>query len=290
MMFLNTKLSFISVAFFAGKCNYATALIPTSTSPLLHPSRLLKPLYSDSFATRNQPCEEQSKRFASNVYSINRMSSTATSLHMSEQTKDQTDPSKEMSNAQLFNAVRSNLTDGELGSRGEIYFVLQAVLVLCILFGDVPVIGDTLKIILGPGLVLLGGSVAALGVVELGANLSPFPKPPKNSALVTDGLVFSEIRHPIYAGLIYLMVGISMWSGSAMRILLCVGLWYLLDIKSDFEEEELIKKFGSDYIEYRNKVKGKLVPTKFTDVIENAANSFVKKEEKEIVESDGDFQ
>ena len=171
----------------------------------------------------------------------------------------------------IADGIKGNIQDGELGSRGEIYFILQLLLISCILFGTVPIIGDGLMFIFGPGLALLGGSVAAIGAIELGTNLTPWPVPPKNGSLVTDGLVFSEIRHPIYAGLMFLMFGLSIWSGSAMRVLLSAALWFLLDIKSEIEEKELVERFGTEYVIYKEKVRGKFIPQRLTDTIENIA-------------------
>ncbi len=173
--------------------------------------------------------------------------------------------------SQSFSALQTNIQDGEFGSRGEIYFALQLFLVLCILFGTVPFVGDIVSFIFGPFLILLGGSTASLGVAELGSNLTPWPSPPKDGSLVTDSLVYNEVRHPMYAGLLYLMFGLSMWSGSAMRVLLCIALWYLLDYKSELEETKLIEKFGTEYILYKEKVKGKFIPRTLTDSIENLA-------------------
>ena len=181
--------------------------------------------------------------------------------------------------SEIFTALQANIEDGEVGSRGEIYFILQILLVFCILTGTIPVVGDLVELALGPGLILLGGSVATIGVVELGTNLTPWPSPPKSGSLITSGLVFNEIRHPIYAGLIIFMFGLSMWSGSAMRVLLCIVLWYLLDFKSELEEEELIRKFGVDYINYRERVQGKFLPYRLTEGIENAATMMGRNDE-----------
>jgi protein-S-isoprenylcysteine O-methyltransferase Ste14 len=191
--------------------------------------------------------------------------------------------------SEVFAALQANISSGELGSRGEIYFILQMALVLCILFGNVPVIGNALFVILGPGSVLVGGTVVTLGVIDLGTNLTPWPKPPKEGSLVTEGLVFNEIRHPIYSGLLFLMFGLSMWSGSAMRVLLCVVLRYLLDFKSDLEEDELIKTFGSDYITYRERVQGKFIPYRLTQGIHNAATMIGGNDEMEV-QDDSDLE
>ena len=177
----------------------------------------------------------------------------------------------------FFSSTLENVQDGELGSRGEAYFVLQMTLVLCILFGEIPFIGDFVSFLLGPGLLTLGASLMALGIAELGSsNLTPWPSPAKNSSLITNGLVFDEIRHPIYAGLLFSMFGVSMWSGSAMRVLLCVALSSLLDVKTDVEEVELVEKFGDDYVDYRERVKSKFIPHRLTEGVEGFFNAFTK--------------
>lgn len=181
----------------------------------------------------------------------------------------------EKSIAGIFNAIKNNLLDGEVGARGEIYFLFQLLLVFCIMFGTIPFFGDMFNVLFGPGLVLVGGSVAAAGVLQLGTNLTPWPNPPKDGSLVTNGVIFDQIRHPIYAGLLGLMLGLSIWSGSAMRVLLCVSLFYLLDFKSELEEQELIKKFGVDYIAYRDRVQGKFIPHGFSQFFQKFTNTVV---------------
>ena len=181
-----------------------------------------------------------------------------------------------------FNAVKNNFFDGEVGSRGEAYFVLQVALVLCILFGTVPFFGNLIELLFGPGLVLVGGSIAFIGALELGTNLTPWPNPPKDGNLITEGMLFDEMRHPIYAGLLALMFGLSIWSGSAMRVLLSVVLFYLLDFKSELEEEELIKKFGMDYINYSDRVPGKFVPHRLSKFFDDMITTIVQTQRNEF--------
>jgi len=45
-----------------------------------------------------------------------------------------------------------------------------------------------------------------------------------------------------------------------MRLVLSLVLYVLLDVKSDYEEEGLVGKFGQEYVEYRKQVTGKFVP------------------------------
>ena len=163
------------------------------------------------------------------------------------------------------NRMRSNLMDGEFGKRGEAYFAAQAVLVVLVAIGGVPVLGDTLMMILGPALMLAGAGFVVLGGTELGDNLSPWPVPVSDSDLRTDG-VFGQVRHPIYAGLLMGCAGLAILTGSAPRLLLTAMLWYVLDVKSDFEEDKLKDEFP-DYEAYKKKVTGKFFPQELLDAM-----------------------
>jgi len=165
-----------------------------------------------------------------------------------------------------FSRIKDNLSSGKFGTRGESYFVAQVALLLCILYGNIPLLGDLFTFLLGPCLVVLGTVVLGLGVKDLGSNLSPWPKARDNTSLVTDG-VYSEVRHPIYAGLLCFCIGLSIWTGSAMRVLLSVALWYLLEKKSCYEEQALVDQFGSGYVDYQGKVGGKFFPDRVVEAM-----------------------
>jgi len=179
-------------------------------------------------------------------------------------------------NIDISSAIRNTISTSpgsEIGSRGEIYVALQAGFVLAILFGNVPFVGNLFSFLLGPTLFILGLVICFLAVGELGSSLSPWPVPADSvDGLVKDGLVFKEVRHPIYTGLLCVMAGLSIWTGSAMRLLLTFGLYILLDVKSDFEEKELVAKFGQEYIKYRTEVPGKFVPERIVKTLDRFRN------------------
>ena len=154
-----------------------------------------------------------------------------------------------------FGTVLENASSqDELGSRGEEYFAGQAALILCILIGGVPFVGDALRSILGPGLLLFGIAIAVLSLADLGSDsLSPFPKPTKTATLKTSG-IYAEMRHPMYSGLITLLLGLSLWTNSADRLLLTALLWYFIDIKSSKEEEFLTEKFPNEFDSYKVRI------------------------------------
>lgn len=180
-----------------------------------------------------------------------------------EPTKSDAKTNNELEISETVQKIITNISSGELGSRGEIYFAIQALLFLCILYGNIPVLGDVLTFLFGPVACLAGVAVAALGLKDLGSNLSPFPKVPENTELVQTG-IFAEIRHPIYAGLLCFSLGLSIWTGSAMRMLLTGALWLLLEKKSDYEEASLVENFDG-YSEYKNKVTGKFFPARLLE-------------------------
>jgi protein-S-isoprenylcysteine O-methyltransferase Ste14 len=155
-------------------------------------------------------------------------------------------------------AIKANIMDGDFGSRGETYTVAQFALLGCILGGGIPLIGDALMLLLGPGLLLAGAGLLIVSLSDLGDSLSPWPVPPSGGGLRTDG-VYSEMRHPMYAGSLAAAAGLSIVTGSATRLLLTAVLWYALDLKSDFEEKGLVAKFP-EYATYQATVPSKFLP------------------------------
>jgi protein-S-isoprenylcysteine O-methyltransferase Ste14 len=162
------------------------------------------------------------------------------------------------------NQILGNVLNGEFGKRGEAYVVAQVFLTLCILFGGLPVLGNVLNILCGPVLMAIGAGVMALGIIDMGASLSPWPVPTGDD-LITDG-IFSKVRHPLYSGLLAIMAGFSVATGSAPRLLLTAALWYALDLKSDFEEKQLEKQYA-EYKAYREQVPGKFFPQEIIAIL-----------------------
>ncbi|KAG7364685.1 protein-S-isoprenylcysteine methyltransferase [Nitzschia inconspicua] len=171
-----------------------------------------------------------------------------------------------LSNFDVDRVVSNVKGDGEpLGSRGEYYTVAQFVLIFCIAIGGIPYAGPAFQFIGGPGL-LLGGLVVTLkSFGDLGSDsLSPYPSPPRGGALKTDG-IYGQMRHPMYTGLLMVMAGLSIATNSADRLLLTALLWYLLEVKSDKEEDFLMEEYGQEYIDYKAAVPGKFVPADLLD-------------------------
>lgn len=147
-----------------------------------------------------------------------------------------------------------------MGKRGEGWVIGQFVIALGILaasFVTRAALPFPVQVV-GIMLLVLGGILIVLGLVNLGENLTPFPKPKTGQhALVTTG-IYSIVRHPIYSGFFLGALGWSLWWGTLLGIVLTLVLFVWFDLKARREEAWLIEKYP-DYISYKSRVK-KLIP------------------------------
>ncbi|GJD12002.1 hypothetical protein Gasu2_61160 [Galdieria sulphuraria] len=156
----------------------------------------------------------------------------------------------------------ANLAAGEALSRGEPYAALQLIVLLLIL--REPGSTDALiNFILGPCTLITGLSILFKAAVDLGKEqLTPWPAPVPQSQLRTEGL-YRFVRHPMYLGVVLASFGFSGTTNSSERLLLSLGLLYLLIKKVEVEETFLEKKFGEEYKSYREKVPYRIIPKVF---------------------------
>lgn len=172
----------------------------------------------------------------------------------SEETADLTNILESIGNYEVRNVIGNLADPREFGSRGEVYFLSQAILVPCVLLGGIPVVGDGLREIAGAGVLLLGFTIATASFLDLGdESLSPFPKPTATGTLKTTG-VYQQMRHPMYTGLLSMLVGFSLLTNSLDRLLLTMLLAYLIDQKADKEEDYLMEQFPEEYPQYKVRI------------------------------------
>lgn len=79
------------------------------------------------------------------------------------------------------------------------------------------------------------------------------------SGLITTGM-YRIVRHPIYSGTLVLFLGLILSHSSALSLLyfpLSVLLYWIMTY---FEERDLIRMFGEEYILYKQKVKSRIIP------------------------------
>lgn len=146
-----------------------------------------------------------------------------------------------------------------MGKRGELWFLLQLVLFAVIFFTPaIAPFGFPVELrIFGAAILGIGGLLGSFGLLSLGANLSPFPKPIDNGQLVTHG-AYRVVRHPIYAGLILGTVGWGFFVGTLLGLVFAIVLFVFFDLKSRQEEIWLTQKYPG-YVEYQRRVR-KLIP------------------------------
>jgi protein-S-isoprenylcysteine O-methyltransferase Ste14 len=150
-------------------------------------------------------------------------------------------------------------------SRDLVYLTIQAGLFALLAFGPrtcrgVPLWSPSYRwpASLAGGLLFLAGSLlAAAGVVNLGKNFTPLPRPKENATLVVTG-AYRLVRHPIYSGITFMAFGWGCWLRSWLEMGYALALFVFFDIKSRYEERLLVEKFP-EYAAYRRRVR-KLVP------------------------------
>ena len=81
----------------------------------------------------------------------------------------------------------------------------------------------------------------------------------RGHSIIDTGL-YAHIRHPMYSGFLLFFSGMALWHGSIFASLLVpIVLFFLLSLRIKGEEEVLENEFN-EYLEYKEKVKAKLIP------------------------------
>jgi protein-S-isoprenylcysteine O-methyltransferase Ste14 len=150
-------------------------------------------------------------------------------------------------------------------SRGELYVVVQVLLMLLVVFGPAELPGlprwstpwATITLVCGLVVGGVGFVLTILGCLALGRNLSAFPRPKDEARLVTMG-AYAIVRHPIYSGVGLMALGWALARRSPLTLAYACMLLILFDIKSRREERWLQAKFPQ-YADYQRRVK-KLIP------------------------------
>ena len=147
-------------------------------------------------------------------------------------------------------------------SRGELYVVVQAILLIALFFGPKDIFGLSTMLNqtlwwIGQILFYSGIVIAIWAAILLGPNLTPLPKPKPSGEFIQSGL-YRFVRHPIYFGVILVCFG---WAGivqTLYTLVLAIILLIFFDLKSRQEEIWLTEKF-SEYDVYKQNTK-KLIP------------------------------
>lgn len=107
---------------------------------------------------------------------------------------------------------------------------------------------------LGTLIVIFGTAVNIMGRYRLGANWGNHVRIYSGHTLVTTG-VYSLVRHPLYASIIWMFYGASLvynnWLAAVLTTVIFVPFMYY---RAKQEEKLLAETFGAEYEEYRKRV------------------------------------
>ena len=147
-------------------------------------------------------------------------------------------------------------------SRGELYVVVQAILLIALFFGpkdifSLPAMLNQTLWWIGQILFYSGIVIAIWAAILLGPNLTPLPKPKPSGEFIQSGL-YRFVRHPIYFGVILVCFGWASIEQTLYTLVLAIILLIFFDLKSRQEEIWLTEKF-SEYDVYKQNTK-KLIP------------------------------
>ena len=131
-------------------------------------------------------------------------------------------------------------------SRGYFYVAIQFLLIALMFTAPrqaepYGAISDLIGIV-GVAVIALGAVILVTSFVRLGRSLTANPVPKDDGVLVTSGL-YGRVRHPIYFGLLVLALGVVLDAGWWPQIIIALMLYFLLNIKAQFEEDLLRKKY-----------------------------------------------
>ena len=99
------------------------------------------------------------------------------------------------------------------------------------------------------GVLTLGGmAIIVLATVQLGPALTPTPEPRPTATLRTDGL-YRTVRHPIYSGVLVIVVGLVVRNGGAISLVLGIVTVGFFNVKAGWEERRLAMRYP-DYAGY----------------------------------------
>ena len=140
-------------------------------------------------------------------------------------------------------------------SRGYFYVAVQFLLIALLFTAPrqpepYGAFSDALGIV-GVAVIALGAVILVTSFVRLGRSLTANPVPKEDGVLVTSGL-YGRVRHPIYFGLLVLAIGVVLDAGWWPQIVIALMLYFLLNIKAQFEEDLLRKKYP-EYKAYAQK-------------------------------------
>ena len=154
-------------------------------------------------------------------------------------------------------------------SKGEWYLFSQLLLIHLHLIPPYPKIQNIpfsiniFFIIIGLVISIQGLIIVIRAFIDLGNNLTPLPYPMNESSLIKNNS-YKNNRHPLYKGILFISLGICIFSMSLIHLFLLFSLAYILRLKALKEEERLRIKFP-EYEKYIEEVPAIIKNIKYLD-------------------------
>lgn len=104
---------------------------------------------------------------------------------------------------------------------------------------------------LGDVLFVGGLLLVAAASLRLGRSLTPTPVPNQSGGLTTTGL-YRFARHPIYTGVLALVIGLTVRSGNVLCLVVGLVLIAFFNVKARWEEDRLALAYD-DYKAYADR-------------------------------------
>lgn len=108
----------------------------------------------------------------------------------------------------------------------------------------------------GVPLAAAGGLVMVWSGKDLGRALTPLPQP--NGEGLAGGGIYARARHPMYAGILLIALGLAVGSGHLWTYAFAVVLMLFFEVKTRVEEAYLVRAYPG-YADYARRT-GKFLP------------------------------
>ena len=115
-----------------------------------------------------------------------------------------------------------------------------------------------LLLVAGSMIAISGFTIIILSFLKIGI----VPSIKSDGQLSTTG-VYRIVRHPIYFGTIVAQLGLTLANQALISLIylpVSIILYYLM---ASIEEKDLVNLFGDQYLEFREKTRGKVIPFVF---------------------------
>ncbi len=127
---------------------------------------------------------------------------------------------------------------------GWIFVLVQAVLLTALILLPSGTAWSGSGAVRGAGFAAIVAGLVLIGVasLRLGSALTPTPVPTSSGQLQTGGL-YRFVRHPIYSGVLLIVVGLTIRSASFVTLAVSIVTVIFFDRKANWEEQQLRNRY-----------------------------------------------